>query len=235
MLSALLNELNALAKLCRYRSRHGHGECGASFWQRPLSRVASSSLLLRKFLLTKLISKLVLASIAFSASLAMADLAVQGTAEPVLEPTAATSTSVSPHSSEISVSQAPAQDVQRPVGVSASNWLYSLMTLGLIIALILVLAWLAKRAGGIKTMGGRDIRVLSAMPVGSRERIALIEVKGKQIVVGLTTNSVNHLHTFSDEELDAYEETSRTQTENKSDFAQKFQSILSRSQGAGDD
>lgn len=133
------------------------------------------------------------------------------------------------------VPQEAVKSTQTPVGVSASNWLYSLLTLALIVGLILALAWVTKRAGGIKTMGGRDIKVLSAMPVGSRERIALIEVKGKQIVVGLTANSVNHLHTFSDEELNAYEEMSRTQTETKSDFAQKFQTMLSRSQRQSND
>ncbi len=44
--------------------------------------------------------------------------------------------------------------------------------------------------------GGQVIKVLSAAPVGSRERVLLLEVHGRQMLVGVTSNSVTPLHVF---------------------------------------
>jgi len=78
----------------------------------------------------------------------------------------------------------------------ASSWPVVILTLLGMVALILLMAWFAKRFGSISGMGGRDIQVLSAMSVGSREKIALIDVKGTQLLIGVTANSINQLHTF---------------------------------------
>jgi len=66
------------------------------------------------------------------------------------------------------------------------------VTLGLVFAC----AFAVRRFGGIGVRGGQLIQVLSAAPIGSRERIVLLKVHDRQMLVGVTTNSITPLHVF---------------------------------------
>lgn len=121
----------------------------------------------------------------------------------------------------------------KPSVSSLSNWPMVLLMLLGIVALILALAWFVKRFGGFNMVGGRDMRVLSSVPLGARERVALIDVKGQQFLVGVTTQNVNHLHTFEKPIVDT---ASSDQTGLKtSDFAKKFQQILTTNKTSSND
>lgn len=72
----------------------------------------------------------------------------------------------------------------------------TLLWLLVVIALILLLAWLAKRIGGIQMQNAGAIKVLSILPVGNKERIALVQVGDKQLLIGIAPGRVNTLHTF---------------------------------------
>lgn len=83
----------------------------------------------------------------------------------------------------------------------ASNVPMVVLTLLAIVAFIFVLGWLAKRLGATGLVSGRQMRVVSALSLGTRERVALIEVGdkdrgGKQILLGITAQSISLLHTF---------------------------------------
>ena len=43
----------------------------------------------------------------------------------------------------------------------------------------------------------RRMRVLAAAPIGTRERVLLLEVHGQQLLIGVTAQHVTNLHTFS--------------------------------------
>ena len=66
------------------------------------------------------------------------------------------------------------------------------VTLGLVFAC----AFLARRFGGGGVRSSQVIKVLAAAPIGSRERILLLEVHGRQLLVGTTANMVTALHVF---------------------------------------
>ena len=103
----------------------------------------------------------------------------------------------SEESAELSVPAVTASAGVGKVSVSeTSGWPTVLLTLLGIVGLILLMAWFAKRFGRLSSMGGREIKVLSAMPVGNREKIALIDVKGTQILIGVTAHTINKIHTF---------------------------------------
>lgn len=72
----------------------------------------------------------------------------------------------------------------------------TLLWLVVVVGLILVLAWLAKRLGGLQLQNAGAIKVLSMMPVGNKERIALVQVGDKQILLGIAPGRVNTLHVF---------------------------------------
>ena len=64
------------------------------------------------------------------------------------------------------------------------------------LALVFACAFAVRRFGGIGVRGGHLIQVLSAAPIGSRERIVLLKVHDRQLLVGVTTNAITPLHVF---------------------------------------
>lgn len=64
----------------------------------------------------------------------------------------------------------------------------------LVIALIVGLAWLFKRlpGGGFNQADG--LRVVASIPLGSRERAAVVQVGGEQLLVGIGAGGVRTLH-----------------------------------------
>ncbi len=90
------------------------------------------------------------------------------------------------------------------VGAAAGDPLSAGYLLKLIIGLLLVLgliflfAWAARK---MRLAPGSDdgmIRVLSAISVGQRDRIALIQVGEEQILVGLSPGRMQTLHTLKE-------------------------------------
>lgn len=67
-----------------------------------------------------------------------------------------------------------------------------------IVGLILVLAWAVRRFTNIGPRSTGAMRVLSALPVGNRERIALIQVGDKQLLIGVAPGHVSTLHVFEE-------------------------------------
>ncbi|MDO9476159.1 MAG: flagellar biosynthetic protein FliO [Pseudohongiella sp.] len=72
----------------------------------------------------------------------------------------------------------------------------TLLWLLLVVGLILLLAWLARRIGGLQLQNAGAIKMLSMLPVGNKERIALVQVGDKQLLIGIAPGRVNTLHVF---------------------------------------
>ncbi|MEP1213825.1 MAG: flagellar biosynthetic protein FliO [Marinobacter sp.] len=119
----------------------------------------------------------------------------------------------------------PAEEV-----TSAPDTLITMLTLGAgllaVLALIFGCAWIVRRMGGMTGGNTRAIKVVSVMPMGTRERIALIEVGGTQILVGVTPSTIRTLHVFDEPVVSAGEPVS-------GDFARKLQGMIGKSWGSG--
>lgn len=72
-----------------------------------------------------------------------------------------------------------------------------------IVGMILVLAWAVRRFTNIGPKSAGAMRVLSALPVGNRERIALIQVGDKQLLIGVAPGHVSTLHVFEENIMSA--------------------------------
>ncbi len=84
--------------------------------------------------------------------------------------------------------------------MNAGTFLLSLLAVILALAFVLALAWVALRLlrrwndrfqGG--DVAGQPIRFLRAMAVGQRERIALVEVRGEVMLIGVTGGGISLL------------------------------------------
>jgi flagellar protein FliO/FliZ len=80
--------------------------------------------------------------------------------------------------------------------VGASGMLQAGLGMLVVIGLIFGCAWLARRFGLQRFGGGQLVKVLSSAMVGQRERVVVVEVGGSWLVLGVTANQVNTLHTL---------------------------------------
>ncbi|WP_052481105.1 flagellar biosynthetic protein FliO [Gilvimarinus agarilyticus] len=110
-----------------------------------------------------------------------------------------------------------AQAAVTPVG--ADTLLSVLLGLLGIIALILGLAWFARRAGATGWARSNDMKVVATLALGTRERLLVVDVAGTQILLGVTAQAINQLHVFEQPVIAA----DGTQS---SEFSQKLMSIM---------
>jgi flagellar protein FliO/FliZ len=92
------------------------------------------------------------------------------------------------------------------------------ISLALVIGLVLLLAFVYKKMQ-LKMPGSKHFRVVATLNVGARERLLVIEMQGKQRVIGVTANNVNFLFEL---------ETPLTEEKLASDFHTQLQSFLKK-------
>lgn len=76
---------------------------------------------------------------------------------------------------------------------AGSSLLHMVAGLLIVLALIAVLAWCARRFGIVKSGAQGSVRVVAGTSVGPRERVAVVEVGGQWLVLGVAAGSVNLL------------------------------------------
>lgn len=91
-----------------------------------------------------------------------------------------------------------------------------------VIAVIYGCAWIIRRMNGMTGMNNNAIKVVSVMAIGARERIALIEVGGQQILLGITPSAIRTLQIFEEPVVDA-------SNPNSGDFARRLQGMIGKS------
>lgn len=70
------------------------------------------------------------------------------------------------------------------------------IALVLIVAAILLAAWLARRSGLLQRQGGGVLRIVGNLAIGPRQNIAVVQVRDTWVVVGMTPNGMTPLHTL---------------------------------------
>ncbi len=74
----------------------------------------------------------------------------------------------------------------------------ALVGLILVLGLILGMAWLLKRmpGAGLGIRPSEQLRVVSMLSVGTKERVMVIEVGKEQLLIGVTATGITALHTL---------------------------------------
>ncbi len=105
------------------------------------------------------------------------------------------------------INQASAQEASSSASLSqpsgASSFLQMGMGLIVIVGLILFLAWLYRRvqpgaAGQVNAMN-----VLAAIPLGHRERLVMVKVIDRVLILGVTPQQINKLHEMPLQDVEA--------------------------------
>lgn len=123
-----------------------------------------------------------------------------------------------------------AEAVSKPSGAAAL--LQTFIGLGVVIALILTLAWVSRRLSGGRLGNASFMKVLAVQPLGTREKIILVDVAGQQMMLGVTPGRIVTLHVFDEpvlpvpdtEERKSGNLAARTST----DFSRKLQEFLAQ-------
>lgn len=77
-----------------------------------------------------------------------------------------------------------------PVGPGLLQWLLSC---ALVIGFILFLGWLLRKSRLIQPMTQGPMKVLSSLPLGTRERLLVVKVGEQQILLGTTPGRISFL------------------------------------------
>lgn len=102
------------------------------------------------------------------------------------------------------------------------------LTIGLmvVVAVILVVAFLLRRSGGLSGSVGGQLRVLGAVSVGQRERVVLVKAGNQQLLVGVAPGQVRTLHVL-DEPIEAEsQDPAATGGMRGSPFAQRLHQMM---------
>jgi flagellar protein FliO/FliZ len=107
-------------------------------------------------------------------------------------------------SSTLSSTVAPSQKIVSPQLPDTSDQLIQVtLALALVVGVIYGAAWLFKRSKVLSPSSGIPMRILSVLPMGVKEKIILVEVGGKQLLLGMTPHQINTLATFDEPIVDA--------------------------------
>lgn len=66
----------------------------------------------------------------------------------------------------------------------------------LVVGLILLLGWLAKRMPGVAGTSNPALRIVGSLALGPRERVVVVEVGGTQLLLSTGAGGTRALHTL---------------------------------------
>ncbi|WP_367605695.1 flagellar biosynthetic protein FliO [Legionella sp. W05-934-2] len=100
--------------------------------------------------------------------------------------------------------------------VSGAEWLRMMIGLGFVIVVIFLLSWILKRVQTAGFASNSTIKLLTGLSLGGREKLMMVEVNGRFLLLGVAQGSVSLVYDFGTEKPESLE---RSQ---KSSFANIF-------------
>lgn len=101
-------------------------------------------------------------------------------------------------------------------------------SLGLVIALVFLVAYMVKRNQGFSQIN-RKMRIVERLSVGTKEQVLLIAVNGQELLLGVSAAGVSTLHAFTaGAEVPASNEGSSVETTPKEASTLGFSAHLSQ-------
>lgn len=109
--------------------------------------------------------------------------------------------------------------ISEPVG--AGDFLQMFFGLLLVLGVIFGMAWFIRRMGSFQQVSHGALRILGGLSVGQRERIVLIQVGDKQLLIGLAPGQIRTLHV-----LEQTVSVNTGKADTGMSFADRLQSVL---------
>jgi flagellar protein FliO/FliZ len=93
----------------------------------------------------------------------------------------------------------------------------------LVVGLIFLIGYLMRRVGPLAPRGGQHIKLVSSLALGPRDRLVLVDVGGKQLLLGASPGRITTLHTFDEPVTEL-----PVATGINSDFAKTLRTLIKR-------
>lgn len=122
--------------------------------------------------------------------------------------------------------QSPQNTTAAPIGSGRHLVSVSVALIGIVL-LIFAISWFLKRFGQGGFTQNQHIKILAVLPLGTRERIVLIDAAGQQLLLGLTASTINTLHVFNEPVVLSGKD------DKPSDFSRKLMAILQQKSAPG--
>ena len=86
------------------------------------------------------------------------------------------------------------------------------VVLGLLVVLgmIVAAAWAARRLQAIRPQGRGRIRIIEGLAVGTRDKLLLVEVDGRRVLLGMSPGRITALHAFGGDITPQFEDALRS-------------------------
>lgn len=81
-------------------------------------------------------------------------------------------------------------------GISSGTYVQATFALLLIVGLLFAATWAARKVSGGKRFGQGNMRVVSGIALGPKERIVLVEIEDQWLVIGIVPGQIRTLHTL---------------------------------------
>ncbi len=103
----------------------------------------------------------------------------------------------------VSVPLQAADRAPSPIGMAGeimdgAFMLQFVVGLAIVLVSIVGLAWLMKRAGGLRSSAQGTLRVIDGIALSARERIVLVQVGDTQVLLGVAPGRVNRVHVLDE-------------------------------------
>tara|TARA_R110002049_G_scaffold209217_1_gene380057 strand:+ start:327 stop:779 length:453 start_codon:yes stop_codon:yes gene_type:complete len=105
--------------------------------------------------------------------------------------------------------------------VTTGALLETLFGLFIVLACIAFLAWLLRRTGRFQSSANGEMKIITSLALGPRERAVLLQVGEQQILLGVTSQNVQTLHI-----LDTPVSATSIKNNSNTNFAEKFQQVM---------
>lgn len=129
-----------------------------------------------------------------------------------------------------------AADFQKQTTRAVASGDIAMWSIGLLIVLsvFFLCVWGVRKLSGLSVTGAEKMRVVGGLSLGMREKVILLQVGKKQLILGVTPGRIETLHVLEGEDCLIKEETLSTTAE--TGFAQKLlQAIKARSEHSRSD
>jgi flagellar protein FliO/FliZ len=93
----------------------------------------------------------------------------------------------------------------------------------LVLFIIIVLSWVVKRFNVIQLSSSKGFEAIANMTLGPKEKITLLKVGNRYLLVGIGSASINTLYDFGEQLPDGFG------LENKTSFADLLKSVVRKS------
>jgi len=114
--------------------------------------------------------------------------------------------------------------IQKTIGASeVLRWSSALI---LVLMLFFLCVWLLRKTTGMNSATAHQLHVIGGLSLGAKERIVLLQVGSKQILLGVTPARIDTLHILEGEDCLLIQDNKLNQQEKGNTFAAKLMQVM---------